>query len=78
MKPPPTTMEVNRSKLEARGELEAGGKLEAGGSCWRRTGGEIKREKKINKTKGKKVFRPDYIYRPKQAETGRNGRNRPK
>jgi hypothetical protein len=55
-------------KQEVSLKLEAGGELEAGGSCWRRTGGEIKREKKINKTKGKKLFRPDYIYRPKQAE----------
>jgi hypothetical protein len=34
------------------------------------------REKK-KKTKGQKVFRPKQAYRPKWAETGRNGRNGP-
>jgi hypothetical protein len=77
--------------------------LKARVGCWRRTGGEIKRErreksrggenreiktqkigsvdskerKKI-KIKTQKVFWPDYTYRPKQAETSRNGRNTPK
>ena len=55
-----------------------GWRLEAGSSCWRRTGGEIKRDPEKREKKPRKVFRPKYTYRPKHIEIHRNGRNTPK